>query len=57
LTSKHAGDWIELGSADEKKPAKDGTVKLGAVLKKIPLKVGMVLKKVYVEDLECMFRH
>jgi hypothetical protein len=23
---KQAGDWVELGSADEQKPAKDGTV-------------------------------
>ena len=23
---KKAGDWVELGSADEQKPAKDGTV-------------------------------
>jgi len=23
---KNAGDWVELGSADEQKPAKDGTI-------------------------------
>jgi hypothetical protein len=23
---KQAGDWVELGGADEQKPAKDGTV-------------------------------
>ncbi len=26
---KEAGDWIDLGSADEQKPAKDGTVEAG----------------------------
>jgi len=36
---KH-GDWIELGSADEQKPAKDWTIEAWG-RKKIRLKVGM----------------
>ena len=33
---KAHGDWIPLGSADEQKPAVEGTVKPGAVRLKIP---------------------
>ena len=28
---KEAGDWVELGGADEQKPVKDGTVEAGKV--------------------------
>ena len=40
MLKKH-GDWLELGSADEQKPAKDGTVEAWGIRRKIRLKVGM----------------
>ena len=39
------GDWIELGSADEQKPAKDGTVEAWARSKSNPVKGWYGLKK------------
>ena len=41
---KH-GDWIELGSADEQKPAKDGTVEAWGRSEKNPVKGWYGLKK------------
>ena len=42
MLKKH-GDWMELGSADEQKPAKDGTVEAwGRVHQKIQSVAGMV---------------
>lgn len=40
MLKKH-GDWMELGSADEQKPAKKGLLKHRAVLQKILQAVGM----------------
>lgn len=52
---KQHGDWMELGSADEQKPAKE-LLKHGDVQKAIQTVVGMDFKKDCVEDLECMSR-
>ena len=41
MLKKH-GDWMELGSADEQKPAKEGTVEAWARSPRIPSKAGMV---------------
>ena len=40
MLKKH-GDWIDLGGADEQKPAKDGTVEAWAVRQKTLLVAGM----------------
>jgi hypothetical protein len=56
MLRKHA-DWMELGSADEQKPAKEGTVEAWVVQKKILLAVGMDLKKDFADALGCMFPH
>ena len=40
MLKKH-GDWMELGSADEQKPAKDGTVEAWGRSPKTLLAVGM----------------
>jgi len=37
-----AEDWVELGGADEQKPAKEGTVEAWGVPRTIPLVVGTV---------------
>jgi hypothetical protein len=42
---KEHGDWMELGSADEQKPAKDGTVEAWARSKDNPLGGWYGLKK------------
>lgn len=44
MLKKH-GDWMELGSADEQKPAKDGTVEAWARSDKNPVKGWYGLKK------------
>jgi len=44
MLKKH-GDWMELGSADEQKPAKEGTVEAWARSAKNPLKGWYGLKK------------
>lgn len=44
MLKKH-GDWMELGSADEQKPAKDGTVEAWARSKKNPIGGWYGLKK------------
>ena len=41
------GDWIELGSADEQKPAKDGTVEAWARVGRQPDRRLVRLKKGY----------
>lgn len=42
---KKAGDWVELGGADEQKPAKDGTVEAWGRSPKNPVKGWYGLKK------------
>lgn len=42
---KKNGDWVELGSADEQKPAKDGTVEAWARSEKNPIGGWYGLKK------------
>jgi len=42
---KDNGDWVELGSADEQKPAKDGTVEAWGRSEKNPLGGWYGLKK------------
>lgn len=42
---KNAGDWVELGSADEQKSAKDGTVEAWARSEKNPIGGWYGLKK------------
>ena len=65
MLKKHS-DWMELGSADEQKPAKEGTVEawgraesnpvnFGVVQKIILLAAGMALKKDFVDVWECIF--
>jgi len=44
MLKKH-GDWMELGSADEQKPAKEGTVEAWARSPKNPVKGWYGLKK------------
>ena len=44
MLKKH-GDWMELGSADEQKPAKDGTVEAWGRSEKKPVKGWYGLKK------------
>ena len=44
MLKKH-GDWIELGSADEQKPAKEGTVEAWGRSEKNPVKGWYGLKK------------
>jgi hypothetical protein len=44
MLKKH-GDWMELGSADEQKPAKDGTVEAWGRSPKNPVKGWYGLKK------------
>ena len=44
MLKKH-GDWMELGSADEQKPAKEGTVEAWGRSPKNPLKGWYGLKK------------
>jgi len=44
MLEKH-GDWIELGSADEQKPAKDGTVEAWGRSESNPVKGWYGLKK------------
>jgi hypothetical protein len=55
MLKKH-GDWMELGSADEQKPAKDGTVEAWGRSEKNPVKGWYGLKKGYVGALVCIFR-
>ncbi len=42
---KEHDDWMELGSADEQKPAKEGTVEAGGVQTTIPTAAGTVEKR------------
>ena len=42
---KNHGDWMELGSADEQKPAKEGTVEAWGRSEKNPIKGWYGLKK------------
>jgi hypothetical protein len=42
---KTAGDWVELGGADEQKPARDGTVEAWGRSPKNPVKGWYGLKK------------
>lgn len=42
---KRHGDWMELGSADEQKPAKDGTIEAWGRSPKNPVKGWYGLKK------------
>lgn len=42
---KKHGDWMELGSADEQKPAKEGTVEVWGRLEENPVKGWYGLKK------------
>ena len=42
---KQQGDWMELGSADEQKPAKEGTVEAWGRSEKNPVKGWYGLKK------------
>src|SRR5437868_15333227 len=44
MLKKH-GDWMELGSADEQKPAKEGTVEAWGRSEKNPVGVRYGLKK------------
>jgi hypothetical protein len=46
MLKKH-GDWMELGSADEQKPAKEGTVEAWGRSAKNPVKGWYGLKKGY----------
>jgi hypothetical protein len=50
------GEWMELGSADEQKAAKEGTVEYWGRSEKIRSAVGTGLKKGFGDDLECTFR-
>ena len=43
MLKKH-GDWMELGSADEQKPAKEGTVEAWGRSANNPVVAGMELK-------------
>ena len=54
MLKKH-GDWMELGSTDEQKPAKDGTVEAWGRSEKNPVGGCTVLKKDFVDDLECIY--
>ena len=56
MLKKH-GDWMELGSADEQKPAKEERLNFGVVQKTILLAAGMDLKKDFVDEWECIFHH
>jgi len=55
MLKKH-GDWMLLGSADEQKPAADGTVEAWARSPKNPVGGWYGLKKAFEVDLRCMFR-
>ena len=54
MLKKH-GDWMELGSADEQKPAKDGTVEGWGRSNKNPVGGWYGLKKDFVKGLECIY--
>lgn len=56
MLKKH-GDWMELGSADEQKPAKEGTVEAWGRSQKNPVGGWYGLKKDCVEDSACTFHH
>ncbi len=56
MLKKHK-DWMELGSADEQKPAKEGTFEAWGVVKIIRLVVGTGLKKDFGGGLACIFLH
>lgn len=55
MLKKH-GDWMDLGGADEQKPAKEGTVEAWGRSSKNPVNGWYGLKKGFREDLECMYR-
>jgi len=54
MLKKH-GDWMELGSADEQKPAKEGTVEAWDAQKKTLPVAGTGLKKVSEAVLACIY--
>ncbi len=54
---KKDGGWMELGSADEQKPAKDGTVEAWGRSEKNPVKGWYGLKRDSGDDLECIYLH
>lgn len=56
MLKKH-GDWMELGSADEQKSAKEGTVEAWGDQRAIPSAVGMGSRKDCADALQCIFRH
>lgn len=56
MLKKH-GDWMELGSADEQKPAKEGTVEAWGRSPNNPMRGWYGLKKGFVGALACIFRH
>ena len=55
LMLKNHGDWMELGSADEQKPAKDGTVEARGRSAENPVGGWYGLKKVSGVVSECIF--
>ncbi len=55
MLKKH-GDWMELGSADEQKPAKEGTVEAWGRSPENPVGGWYGLKKGFVDDSGCTFR-
>ena len=56
MLKKH-GDWMELGSADEQKPAKEDTVEAWGRSESNPVGAGTVLKKDFAGVSACTCRH
>jgi hypothetical protein len=53
---KQHGDWMELGRADQQKPAKEGTVEYWGRSENNPVGGWYGLKKDFEDDLECIYR-
>jgi hypothetical protein len=47
------GDWMELGSADEQKPAKPGTSRRGGARRRTPSEAGTAARKACVDGSVC----
>jgi hypothetical protein len=54
MLKKH-GDWMELGSADEQKPAKEGTVEAWGRSEKNPVKGWYGLKKGLTREIRYVY--
>jgi hypothetical protein len=54
---KEQGNWMELGSADEQKEAKEGTVEAWGRSQSNPVGGWYGLKKDYGDVLECTYHH